>query len=408
MNEFYCPAPWTGGYFTFREQAVCCADTKTPGSSPLTFMRSEQVQRIKKELMAGTPTGACLVCQQKEQQGFNTTRKSYIQNDPRLGIDWIKDIDAASIPQNIEVRFDNTCNFKCRMCGPDWSHLIGQELTANTDLKKWYRMVGSDDGRIEADQSFVEEILSMGPHLKQVYLTGGEPTISKPSMDFIDSLIDRGHAGNIVFQFATNTSVINPGFIEKLLCFKQARVIMSIDATGAVAEYQRHGTVWDRVNRNIERYLSYNQGPEGRILPTMHCVITAYTVLDIDNMMTYLFSLYDRYGIFGFGPTVVTANDRQPMILYSARRLGGQARKLAIEKLSRAEEICGRNQRYLQDSPWLDQRLAQISSLRHTLQNEAEDPDLWKEFSRYTRHLDLVRGESFEKTFGVPLADDLN
>lgn len=403
MSKFYCPAPWTGGYFTFREQAVCCADTKIPSSSPLQFMNSEYVKNMRRELLAGTPTGNCLICKQKEEQGFQTIRKGYEMTDRMAGIEWIYDIDAPSVPKNIEVRFDNHCNFKCRMCGPDWSHLLAEEVRVNPNLKRWVRPIGTDGGRVETDQAFVEEILSMAPNLKQVYLTGGEPTISKPSMYFLDQLIERGHAQNMALQFATNTSVINPGYLDKLLKFKRVNVIMSIDATGTVAEYQRHGTDWSKVSANIEKYLQFRQAHPGKINTSIHCVITAYTVMDADRMMTYVFDLFRRYGIFGLGITVVLGHADQDLMLYSALRLGGRARIKAIDTLDRTVQICEQNKDLVGKNTWLKERLDQFVHLSSRLKNEPVNDTSWEEFKTWTREFDLIRGESFESTFGVSL-----
>lgn len=402
QNSFYCPAPWTGGYFTLKEQAVCCYYEKTRTPSPLEFMASAEVQEIKRTLLAGTPIKGCVDCKQKQDQGLFTIRDAYYNTDPKIGVKWEYDAAVASRPQNIEVRFDNICNFKCRMCSPDWSHLMGQEVKENPNLLRWFAN-GTEVDKAEATDAFVEEILSMAPDLKKVYVTGGEPTISKPAMYFMDQLIERGYAKDIVFQYATNTSTINPGFLARLLEFKNVQVIMSIDATGAVAEYQRSGTDWPRVHDNIQRYFEFSSQNPGKINCCIHTVLTSYSILDVDRTMAYVFDIFDRYGAFGYVTSTATG-DSASGANYSLTSLAGRSRREAIAALGRAQALIqSRPDLKVGYTSFLVPFFSQIDNLKSKLETEAENADAYQKFKTFTLELDQIRDESFERVFGFAL-----
>ena len=52
-DEFYCPQPWTGGYFTAEKQSVCCSHSGIKNPSPIDFLKSDHVKEIKQRLMTG-------------------------------------------------------------------------------------------------------------------------------------------------------------------------------------------------------------------------------------------------------------------------------------------------------------------------------------------------------------------
>ena len=62
----------------------------------------------------------------------------------------------------------------------------------------------------------------------------------------------QGYISDIILYLTTNVSTINPRIIDKLNKFKRVYFTLSIDGVGDVAEYIRDGTIWSKVNSNIE------------------------------------------------------------------------------------------------------------------------------------------------------------
>ena len=89
-------------------------------------------------------------------------------------------------------------------------------------------------------------------------MTGGEPTIIKRNLDYIDKIIDSGHAKEVELIFTTNATNINKKFIENSKKFKSVSFNVSIDATGELANYIRNPSDWNTIEKNMN--LLYDSG----------------------------------------------------------------------------------------------------------------------------------------------------
>jgi sulfatase maturation enzyme AslB (radical SAM superfamily) len=394
MPSFNCPAPWTNGHFTFKEQGICCEYQPTPGTSPVAFLNGPVVKDIKQRLISGDITDGCLRCQQQEQNGFHSLRQRLTDTAIKLDSNWQFDADQPSLPDHVEIRFGNLCNFKCRMCVPAWSNLIGHEIQQTPKLARWYG--NGDNYRHDADDEFVDDLKQLLPGFKKIYITGGEPMVSKQAMDFIDHAINQNYAAGIELQFATNVSVINPGFLKRLASFRRVSIILSIDAVGAIAEYQRHGTVWPVVHANILAYMEYAKEHKN-IDINFHVALTAYSVQCIDQLMEYYLDLLKTYGRLGIAITIVSEYQ-----LLSPRHLIGPLREQAEQRLQKAisllEEFL-----YRRWVPHVTEQKAQLQNLLKLLQTSNANPADWQRFCEFTQETDAVRNESFSKTFGISL-----
>ena len=138
-KDTYCPAPWHGGFLTYHEQSVCCAYKTLKTSSIVEFYQSDLVKKLKQDLVNGTPDERCQEkCFDLEDIGSKSHRQIYLENYPINNIKFNSDPAADSVPQFVEVRLGNLCNFKCRICTPTWSNQIGKEVSQNPKLRKFY------------------------------------------------------------------------------------------------------------------------------------------------------------------------------------------------------------------------------------------------------------------------------
>jgi len=396
MPSFNCPAPWTNGHFTFKEQGICCEYRPTPGTSPVAFLNGPVVRDIKQRLISGDITDGCLRCHQQEQNGFHSLRQRLTDTAIKLDSNYQFDANQPSVPDHVEIRFGNLCNFKCRMCVPAWSNLIGHEIQQTPQLARWYG--NGDNYRHDADDAFIQDLKQLLPGFKKIYITGGEPMVSKQAMDFIDYAIDQNYAADIELQFATNVSVINPGFLKRLASFSQVNIILSIDAVGAIAEYQRHGTDWPVVHANILTYMEYAMEHKN-ITINFHVAFSAYSILGIDQLMELYLSLLAKVRLFRLGLAITVISEYQ---LLSPQHLMGPLREHAQQRLHQAilliEEFLRKHR-----LPFLVEQKSQLESLLGILQNTSADPAAWQRFCEFTQETDAVRNESFSETFGMSL-----
>ena len=87
-------------------------------------------------------------------------------------------------------------------------------------------------------------------NLKTARVVGGEPFLSNSLQEFLD-ILPRGC--EIVFD--TNGSIFPDQKIVDILLDKfKVQVDISIDAIGDLAECIRFGTIWEEVNKNIDKH----------------------------------------------------------------------------------------------------------------------------------------------------------
>ena len=413
-NDFYCPSPWTGGFFTHTEQKACCTHRSIKIPSPLKYLSGDYIidnphpgdflKDVKHSIISGNLDSNCQRCKDQESQGIRSLRQVFVDQAKNLDIAEVRDPDAPSVPQAIEVRLSNLCNFKCRMCFPMYSSLLDKEVSENPQLKKYFLRDEVDYGKVHSNQQLIDDIITMIPNLKWINLTGGEPMILPEVMNLIDEIIRQGYESNMALHITTNCSTIHPRMLEHFKKFKKIQLTLSLDGIDKTAEYIRHGTVWDKVNSNFHQYgelLTKNPHIDANV----NIALSAYSILDIDRTIDYICQLRKQYGMSQlrnhYGMTV---NMVQALGHLNYSVLTGPARKLAIESTTKAltilEEKVLSVMIHTKDAVDLHK---QLQGIKAVLETQPESSSKWNKFVSYTRELDKIRNEEFESVFGFKL-----
>jgi sulfatase maturation enzyme AslB (radical SAM superfamily) len=416
-TDFYCPSPWTGGFFTSSEQKACCSHRSIKISSPLKFISGDYkldnpnppygsyLKDVKYGIISGNLDKNCQGCKDQESQGIRSLRQVFVDQAKDLGIPEVRDPDAPTVPQAIEVRLSNLCNFKCRMCYPMYSSLLDKEVSDHPQLKKWFQDV--DFGKTNSEDEFLEDIITMIPQLKWINLTGGEPMILPSVMDLIDEIIRQGYNSQMSLHITTNCSTINPRMLEQFTKFKRIQLTLSLDGVNGVAEYIRHGTIWDKVNANFNRYGKLILD-NANIDANINIALTAYSILDIDRLIDHMCGLRTQYGmrfhmVLAVGQlhySVLTGDARQRAIVLVQRALTILEEKVFTQnkiRLQKGELIVLPNQDDARDLH------AQLVGIKKMLETTPENEMDWNNFKSYTKEMDDIRGENFESVFGFKL-----
>ena len=389
MSEFYCSSPWHGGFFCYDEQSVCCTHVPVKMTSPKKFLASEHVKMVKQGLMSGNLTESCQRCKTVEDQGGKSLRQVFLRSHELNGIEFSRDVDAPSRPQAIEVRLSNLCNFRCRICKPDWSSLIGREVQDNPSLKKWY--LHSNLEHRSNDEEFIDDIVEMIPDLKWINFTGGEPMIIPGMLKITNAIVDQGYSKDITLQVTTNVSTINPRIVECFSQFKYVQLTLSIDGLDAVAEYTRDGTNWPRMLDNLEFY-GRMRLDNLRIGINTNIALSAYSVLDVDKVIEFVCKYKKKYHT---SLDMIVVED---MLHPSA--LSGVAREQAIASIDKSLpmlELVGLDQHDVATVH------SQLVSVKHILETNPPDEKRWQTFKQYTTDLDQARSQNFSAVFGFDL-----
>lgn len=196
-----------------------------------------------------------------------------------------------TMPVSLDMRFSNLCNSKCIMCEPlysslwyeDWEAVNGKDyFEAGT---KKYNIIKKNVGRKQTytddmpdwntDPRWWAQFDKMAPHLRHVYITGGEPFVQPVHDVFIQKLVERGHAKNIVIEYDTNLTVLNPKILNMLKEFKDIIIRVSLDGVNEQYNLIRFPAKFDKVLANIEMLEEY--GLKDKIV-NISCCIGIYSI----------------------------------------------------------------------------------------------------------------------------------
>ena len=255
MSDNFCVMPFIHSFVTPNIISPCCAYTdQIKLNSKKQYWQSSKLQNIQKNMLENKRDSGCSICWKKEDRGFSSLRQHSNQIYAKE-LNQIKNGLVPNEPMYLDLRLGNLCNLKCRMCISEWSSQIAGEILDNPN-EDWIdtptqKVIGLDNDSWETIERWI-------PYVKRVFMTGGEPTIIKRNLDYIDKIIDSGHAKEVELIFTTNATNINKKFIENSKKFKSVSFNVSIDATGELANYIRNPSDWNTIEKNMN--LLYDSG----------------------------------------------------------------------------------------------------------------------------------------------------
>jgi organic radical activating enzyme len=382
-SDFFCPAPWNSMYYHVDNASPCHTNKNGMNFTPQEYLKSDLLKSMKKDFLEGRVPLSCTICKNREDLGIKSTRQSTFVTPEGKQINFDRSKfteDAETKVTRLELRLSNLCNFKCRMCNAFSSSEIAREIKEFPILAKH-----SGENIVSSTIDSIEELKKIAlDGIRVLCFTGGEPLLIKSYYDFLDLLIEKGYNENIIVEIFSNCSVYNPIFIEKLYKFKKVRFVMSIDGVGKTAEYQRKGTNWSVVEKNLYKY---TQLPEP-FTPFFNTAISPYVLLDVSSLAKFLMELYEMNNALG----AKCYSTVKPEALHF-RNMDKHSRSIAIEQIDKAVKILNVDNFYI-----FKKELLNIK--KNLVENEPSDPNL---FFNFTRILDAIRNEKFEEVFGYKL-----
>ena len=285
-NKTFCMAPWTHTYLSPQtERRMCCA-SREPAQSfkqyidtgnnakeykPLTLKEhwnSDHMKSVRLRMMAGEELPECQVCDYKL---LNTdVYRSYWNQLFRDRVDEAfesTDETGATTMQTIsfDYRFNNLCNFKCRMCGDmlssSWEAESRKHKTWTKESQPWMasplreQIIKFQDTQVV--QEFVEAVETK--RIKEIYWCGGEPLMWDMHWKAMQRIIELGFAKEVYVRYNTNlsrTSFKGIKLFDLLPEFQDWQICSSLDGTGEVGEYIRDGLNYEQWLRNFKEGLA--------------------------------------------------------------------------------------------------------------------------------------------------------
>ena len=367
---------------------------------------SDKMKEVRRQVLSGERPDVCIPCFDLEDQGVESLRQRHIRGvipEARINL-YPNALDNLEVDYSMpfefptmEIKINNLCNLKCRMCNPldstswtDWKEVEQFYEKENNYLvptvKKLTSRPGQYIGPFDDTTHWWSDFEKLLPHFRRVEFAGGEPLMDPNHYKILDML--KPYANNIEIKYATNGTKlgISKGrtIFDYWPHFKSVAVNVSIDGIHDVYEYIRGNGEFALVEENIKKI---------KEIPTVSRVVGAFTVqsnniLQIDQVIEYFL---EEMGIIFYSHRV-----NYPRAL-SAQVLPNELKQKVIEKLEAMKHTVEDYETIKNNSVIREVTLQQIQDNINFLQ--AEDlSEHWQDCVDFNRKLDATRNQgSFEK-----------
>lgn len=278
IKKTFCLHPFTG--LATREDGavkVCCR------SQPVGWIQEQSMEdiwngaamrEVRKQVLCGERPEVCKPCFDLEDQGVESLRQRHINGViPEARINLYPDAldalrDDYTMPfefPTMEIKINNLCNLKCRMCNPldstswqDWDQVKPFYEKENNYLvptvAKLVRKPGQYIGPFDDTKNWWDSFEKLLPHFRRVEFAGGEPLMDPQHYKILDML--KPYGKNIEIKYATNgtTLGISKGrtIHDYWPHFRSVAVNVSLDGIHDVYNYIRGNGDFSQVESNIK------------------------------------------------------------------------------------------------------------------------------------------------------------
>jgi len=384
---------------------VCCR------SHPIGFIQdapleyhwnSETMTRIRRQVLIGERPKECAPCFSLEDQGVESLRQRHIAGVipesritlyPNAVSNMRHDFTMPFEIPTMEIKLNNLCNLKCRMCNPldstswqDWDKVVPFYKKENNYLvstvERLVKKPGQYIGPFDDTDNWWASFEKLIPHFKRVEFAGGEPLMDPQHYRILDML--KPYGKNIEIKYATNgtTLGISKGrtIYDYWPHFRSVAVNVSIDGIHDVYNYIRGNGDFNQVEENIK---------EIKKIPNVSRVVGAFTaqagnILQAAECIDYFINKMD---IVFYSHRVSYPN------CLSAQVLPNDLKVLAITKLLSVKSQID-DWDAIKNNPLLGKVThQQIQDNINYLQANDQN-NLWQDFLDFNFALDSTRGQN--------------
>jgi len=294
-SKTFCLHPFTG--LATREDGaikVCCRSLPIGWIQDSTLeevWNNGTMREVRRQVLSNERPDVCAPCFNLEDQGVESLRQRHIRDSfPEARINLYPDALESlrtdwSMPfefPTIEIKINNLCNLKCRMCNPldstqwkDWKEVESFYKEEGNYLYDTIRKLGLTEAPyidlFNDKVDFWNNIEKLLPYFRRVEFAGGEPLIDPTHYRILDMLAPYGE--NIEIKYATNGTVtgIKGGrtIHDYWPKFKKVSVNVSIDGIHDVYNHIRGNGDFIQVEETVKIFQSF---------PNVDYVVGACTV----------------------------------------------------------------------------------------------------------------------------------
>ena len=404
-SKTFCMHPFTG--LATREDGaikICCR------SQPIGWIQDNSLERVwnggvmrevRRQVMCGERPEVCKPCFDLEDQGVESLRQRHIKNtipESRINLypnalDYLNDDYTMPFEfPTMEIKLNNLCNLKCRMCNPldstnwkDWDSVVPFYKKENNYLvptiEKLVKKPGQYIGPFDDTDNWWSSFEKLLPYFKRVEFAGGEPLMDPQHYKILDML--KPYGKNIEIKYATNGTTLGisngRSIHDYWPHFKSVAVNVSLDGIHDVYNYIRSNGNFSEVERNIK---------EIQTIPNVSRVVGAFTaqagnILQAAECIDYFIN---KMNIVFYSHRV-----SYPSVL-SAQVLPQELKNRAITRLLNVKDTVGSFNNVIK-YPILEKITKQQIQDNINYLQARDLSHLWPDFVEFNRKLDASRNQ---------------
>jgi hypothetical protein len=384
-------APWVHAHMSSLGDFTPCCEIQEPlgestGATIESVWNSDAMASLRLAMLSEAPQKACRICYEKEKLGATSRRQnfnaSYGDQAHRLDATMHDGTVPASVrPIDLDLRFSNLCNFRCRSC---WHGASSRWFSDSLALgwtagKSAIITAGADRAKT------LDDAMQRLPELRIIYFAGGEALLMEEHYLILEELLRLGR-NDVCLIYNTNLSELSFGGRSAIDLWRQFRDVWvgaSADGMGAVGELVRKGMSWRQFEENLQAVRA--------ACPHVHLSLAAtISVLNI-------FHLTDFYrhavGSIGFAHSEISLNPLQNPPHYNIQILPPDLKHAAATALNALVSSLEKDARGKADAGQIETTKANMQHLVNFLWASDERRHI-AAFLRITDRLDALRSEN--------------
>ena len=279
-NKNFCSVPWNLLYVGTNGRIKTC----TRGAIILDnahdndiedILANKKIQEMKSCITKDTPIVNCRACTALENNGTDENDYGHLRNmynemfvNQTINYDNVNEFVLGAV----DLHWSGICDLKCITCWAVQSSSIAVE-----------QGVPIQHTKTETALKIIDFIVKNQKTLKEVYLSGGEPTLIKYNLNLLEQLEKRD---DLLIRVNSNLMWdTDNAIVKEILKFPNVMFTCSADNLDQKFEYIRRGANWQRFVSNL-KYLSTFANVKLRI-NSVFFVLSAFDLLDtIDYFYT--------------------------------------------------------------------------------------------------------------------------
>jgi hypothetical protein len=291
LGNSFCALPFVHQHLTMTGETKVCCDSyhfedfiSEHTQDMLAEFNNPIMQDIRNKMLAGEFPRHCRDCYQQEAISTESPRTRsnqwWFNNKPELvntNIELHRN-NKPLTPVGLDIRFSSRCALKCRTCNPFSSSTIMNEVNKLEDIPNslstmfFYR-------KTQGYTNNTAEMVPVDKNLSRLNLVGGEPLIEDKNIELLEKILNL----NIDPEIIINTSMArkNNKLVNILKNFTNVCYVVSIDATGKLNDYIRHGSNFETVCENVDN-IPRNQ------LGAFNTTVSMYNIFNLPSMIEFI------------------------------------------------------------------------------------------------------------------------